>query len=228
MRDYYRRMPEVTRFEIVSDERFGQGGFLQLRRCWLRNVHADGSKSEKYICDFVERPRGLDAIAVVIWKREADGVRVLIRAGLRPPLQIGRPGIHFIPLDEPPCPLLNQEIVAGLVEPGDKGEEGLRGRAAIEVAEETGYRISPDDVVLLGVGSMPVPGLLPEREYFAAVEVSGEPGAMAGDGSPMEDGARMRWLELDEAIAACVRGEIPDFKTELGLRRFRDWWQTRR
>ena len=219
-------MPEVTRFEIVSDERFGQGGFLQLRRCWLRNVHADGSRSEKYICDFVERPRGLDAVAVVIW---AQGPKVLIRAGLRPPLQIGRPGIHFIPLDEAPCPLLNQEIVAGLVEPGDEGEAGLRRRAAIEVAEETGYQVSPDDVVMLGTGTMPVPGLLPEREYFAAVEVDPDAtGAMDGDGSPMEEGARMKWWDLEAAIAACVHGEIADFKTELGLRRFRDWWQTRR
>jgi ADP-ribose diphosphatase len=221
-------MPEVTRFEIVSDERFGEGGFLQLRRCWLRNVYADGSRSEKYICDFVERPRGLDAIAVVIWRREGKKPRVLIRAGMRPPLQIGRPGIHFIPLEEPPCPLLNPEIVAGLVEPGDHGEAGLRSRAAIECAEETGYQVSPDDVVLLGVGSMPVPGLLPEREYFAAVEVKGEPGEMAGDGSPMEDGASMRFWDLDEAIAACVRGEISDFKTELGLRRFRDWFNERK
>jgi ADP-ribose pyrophosphatase len=217
-------MPDITRFEIVSDERFGEGGFLQLRRCWLRNVRTDGTRSEKYICDFVERPRGLDAIAVVIWRQEPDRkVRVLIRAGLRPPLQIGRPGIHFIPLDEPACPLLNPEIVAGLVEPSDHGEAGLRRRAAIECAEETGYPVSPEQVVLLGAGAMPVPGLLPEREYFAAVEVSGAPGAPSGDGSPMEEGAGIRWWDLEEAISACVRGEISDFKTELGLRRFRDW-----
>ena len=35
-------------------------------------------------------------------------------------------------------------------------------------------------------------------------------------------GARTRWLRLDDAIAACVRGEICDAKTELGLRRLRD------
>ena len=31
-----------------------------------------------------------------------------------------------------------------------------------------------------------------------------------------------RWLDLDDAIAACLRGDIEDSKTELGLRRLRD------
>jgi hypothetical protein len=38
----------------------------------------------------------------------------------------------------------------------------------------------------------------------------------------MEEGARTRWLSLEAALAACVRGEIADLKTELGLRRLRD------
>jgi hypothetical protein len=46
--------------------------------------------------------------------------------------------------------------------------------------------------------------------------------ALAGDGSPMEEGARTRWLPLDQAIEAGVRGELADLKTELGLRRLRD------
>jgi hypothetical protein len=64
---------------------------------------------------------------------------------------------------------------------------------------------------------------LSEKEYFAAVEV--DPATqveLAGDGSAMEEGATTRWLDLDDAIAACVRGEISDLKTEVGLRRLRD------
>ena len=38
----------------------------------------------------------------------------------------------------------------------------------------------------------------------------------------MEEGATTRWLELDDAIARCVRGELCDMKSELGLRRLRD------
>jgi ADP-ribose pyrophosphatase len=62
-----------------------------------------------------------------------------------------------------------------------------------------------------------------EKFYYVAVEVDPRrQEALAGDGSPMEEGARTRWLGLDDAIAACVRGDLPDAKTELGLRRLRD------
>ena len=62
-----------------------------------------------------------------------------------------------------------------------------------------------------------------EKFYFVAVEVDRDATTVPlGDGSPMEEGATTRWLDIDEAIAACVRGEITDLKTELGLRRLRD------
>jgi hypothetical protein len=62
-----------------------------------------------------------------------------------------------------------------------------------------------------------------EKFHFAAVEVDpATQQALEGDGSPMEEGASTRWLPLAEAIAMCVRGEITDLKTELGLRRLRD------
>jgi len=32
---------------------------------------------------------------------------------------------------------------------------------------------------------------------------------LAGDGSPMAEGARTRWLSLDDALAACTRGDTP-------------------
>jgi ADP-ribose pyrophosphatase len=63
-----------------------------------------------------------------------------------------------------------------------------------------------------------------EKFWLAAVEVA-DPAAQRpprGDGSPMEEGVTTRWLELDQAIAACVAGEIEDAKTELTLRRLRD------
>jgi hypothetical protein len=62
-----------------------------------------------------------------------------------------------------------------------------------------------------------------EKFYFAAVEV--DPATqqpLAGDGSPMEEGARTTWLLLDDAIAACRSGALSDLKTELGLRRFKE------
>ena len=114
-------------------------------------------------------------------------------------------------------------VVAGIVEEDDKGEAGLRQRAAEEVAEEAGFTVAPGAIELLGAGMLPSPGCLIEKFYFAAAEVDpATQKSLAGDGSPMEEGASTRWLLLDDAIAACMRGELTDLKTELGLRRFRE------
>ena len=82
------------------------------------------------------------------------------------------------------------------------------------------------DVLQLLGGCFPSPGMTPERFWMAVAELPAdapEPAAqLEGDGSPMEEGARVEWVELDEAIASCVRGEIDDAKTELVLRRLRD------
>ena len=43
-----------------------------------------------------------------------------------------------------------------------------------------------------------------------------------GDGSPMEEGATIRWMELNQAISDCVNGKINDLKSEVALRRLRD------
>ena len=204
---------------IDSDERVGDGGFLAIRRLRMRNERDDGSTSRQYLCDFVVRPFGQDAVVVVVYA----GDRILMREGLRPALALGRDPARA-PVPEAPPQLMLAELVAGIVEEDDRGEAGLRMRAAHEVEEEAGFRVDPAAVVLLGAGMFPSPGALVEKFYFAAVEVDpAQQQPLAGDGSPMEEGARTWWLPLDEAIAACTRGEIADLKTELGLRRLRDY-----
>jgi ADP-ribose pyrophosphatase len=145
-----------------------------------------------------------------------------LRDGLRIPLAVGRPpGVPPIP--EETRHLFFREVVAGIVEEGDEGEEGLRRRAALEVHEEAGFVVEPARVRLLGAGTFPSPGAMAEKFWLAAVEV--DPAAAAppaGDGSLMEEGAEIAWMDLDEAIAACVRGDLADAKTELVLRRLRD------
>jgi ADP-ribose pyrophosphatase len=213
---------EIVELVVDSDEVVGRGGFLAIRRLRLRNRRADGSLSAQYVCDSIERPYGQDAVIVAVFARAGGAVQVLVREGLRPPLRFGRDPARA-PLPEPPPPLLLTELVAGIVEPADHGEAGLRARAAAEVLEEAGFVVAPASVILLGAGMYPSPGAMIEKFYFTAVEV--DPAtqlALAGDGSPMEEGARTRWLELDAAIAACVAGEIVDLKTEAGLRRLRD------
>jgi len=213
---------DVVGFVIDSDELVGHGGFLAIRRLRMRNRRADGSISPPYVCDAIARPYGQDAVVVAVYARTARGVEVLVRDGLRPALLAGRDPARA-PLPEPPPQMFLTELVAGILETGDVGEPGLRLRAAHEVAEEAGFVVEPAAVALLGAGTYPSPGCMVEKFYFAAVAV--DPAAqqpLAGDGSPMEEGAHTRWMPLDAAIEACVRGELVDLKTELGLRRLRD------
>ena len=218
-------MADVVGFAIESDELVGrEGGFLAIRRLRMRNRRADGSLSEPYLCDFIARPVGLDAVVVVLYHRAADGVQVLVRDGLRPALALGRDA-EQIPVPDTREYLFSTELVAGIIETGDRGEAGIHRRAVEEVHEEAGYRVRVEDVVALGRATFPSPGAMAEKFWLVAVEIA-DPSAqepLAGDGSPMEEGATTRWLGLDDAIDACVRGEIEDCKTELGLRRLRDW-----
>ncbi len=245
------RPDDVVGFVIDSDERVGTGGFLEIRRLRMRNRRADGSISPSYVCDSIARPYGQDAVIVCVYARDTSGIdarrgfdetsrgidheapldaigsppariRVLLRDGLRPPLSLGRDA-SIAPLPEEPSGMFVTELVAGIIEPSDRGEDGLRARAAAEVLEEAGFVVDPARIAILGAGSLPSPGALIEKFYFCAVEV--DPATqrpLAGDGSPMEEGARTRWLDLDAAIDACLRGELCDLKTELGLRRLRE------
>src|SRR6185436_12782306 len=175
---------EVVGFVVDSDERVGEGGFLAIRRLRMRNRRADGSISAPYVCDAIARPYGQDAVVVAIYVRLAGGVEVLVRDGLRPALPFGRDP-ERAPLPEPPPGMFLSELVAGILEPGDRGAEGLRQRAAHEVAEEAGFAVDPASVAVLGAGGYPSPGSMVEKFYFTAVEV--DPAAqqvLRGDGSP--------------------------------------------
>jgi ADP-ribose pyrophosphatase len=214
----------IAGLEIEKEERIGQGGFLTIRRLMVRNRRDDGSRSRLYLCDLLERPMGLDAVVVAIFTRARGQVEVLLRDALRPALILGRGGSSPIAVADERDRLRFPELVAGIIEAEDKGEDGVRHRAALEVAEEAGYRVRAADVVLLGAGTFPVPGMIAERWWLTAVEVAtpDQQPAAEGDGSPMEEGAATRWLPLDDAISACVSGAIEDAKSELTLRRLRD------
>ncbi|MEM9462191.1 MAG: NUDIX hydrolase [Myxococcota bacterium] len=214
-------MTKVVGLEVLNDTVEGiDGGFMAVRRLRMRNRRDDGSLSKPYICDFLVRPKGVDAVVVAIYHRGDAGVRVLLREGLRPALSKGRP-VESLPIADSRTYLTFTEVVAGIIEVDDRGEQGVRSRAALEVQEEAGFVVSADDVIFLGAGSFPSPGSMPEKFWLMAVEVptTTAPQEPMGDGSPMEEGATTRWISLDEAIAACVDGRIEDAKTELVLRR---------
>ena len=135
---------------------------------------------------------------------ELSRIRVLVREGLRPVIALARDASRA-PLAEPPPSMWLAELVAGIVEADDHGEAGLRVRAAAEVEEEAGFVVSERDIELLGAGMLPSPGCMVEKFYFAAVEV--DPAAqqpLAGDGSPMEEGAWTRWMRrVSRARRSC-------------------------
>lgn len=216
--------PKVQGYEILSDERLAGGGFLSIRRMRLRTVRDDGSRSPPFISDYVERWKGLDAVVVGLWHRDAAGVaHVLLRRGQRPALHFGRPPEQQVVPDRRRY-LFFTEVVAGILEAEDHSEEGIRRRAAAEAWEEAGLQIDPDSVERLGPPILPTPGMSPERFHLVAAQVNPADAHPhpPGDGSPMEEGASHFFLPLDEALRQCAEGEIEDAKTELLLRRLKD------
>jgi ADP-ribose pyrophosphatase len=221
-------MHRVTEIEIVEDltsrSRLDEG-FLRLRRLRARNRRADGSRSAEYPIDVIDRP-SLDAVAVCAWARTSRGVEVLTRRGLRPAAFFRRGTPAALP--EPEY-LLVEEIVAGVLEPGERGVDALRRRAADELREEAGLEVDPAALRLLGGSFFMLPGIASEKIHLLEVEVArpplaGDPDAPCeapheGDGSPLEEGALLAWRELSAALRACEAGEIEDAKTELAFRR---------
>ena len=214
----------VTDIEILEDRTATSRcdeGFLRLKRFRARNRREDGSASREYPIDVIDRPT-LDAVAVCAWG-ERDGERwVLTRAGLRPAALFRRGKATVFP--EPEYHLV-EELVAGVLEPGEHGLEAMQRRGAAELWEEAGITVAPERLQLLGGAFFMLPGIASEKIHVLAVqvEVPAQPGPLDapahGDGSPLEEGAVLRWRKLSEAIVACERGEIEDAKTEIAFRR---------
>jgi ADP-ribose pyrophosphatase len=196
-------------------------GFLRLRRLLLRNHYEDGGASRPYACDIVSR-RHVDAVAVVVWSRDADvRVRVALRTGVRPPIVMRQE--KNLPHDEREYGLI-AEIVAGVIEEEDSAAGGVERRGAVECEEEAGYEVDPSALAALGAPTFPTPGVTDEMVHFRAAEVEdlGDRRPGRGDGSVMEEAGDVVVLPLREAIRRCRTGEIPDMKTEIGLLRLCD------
>ncbi len=214
--------PSVIDFEVVEDfsatARCDEG-FLQVRRLRVKNRRSDGSSSVVYRVDVIDRPK-LDAVAVLVHRLRADGTReFLTRQNLRPAAYFRKDKTPTVP--ETKRHLFCEEIVAGLLEATDAGEAGLRTRAAAEVREESGFVVDPAACVLLGAPFFVAPGILSEKIFLLAVEVSGLAQEVPeGDGSPLEEGGAMSWRSAESLRAAFLSGEIQDAKTEIALNRF--------
>lgn len=202
------KLPEPPKVELesVGETRIGEGGFLSVRRLELVILQG-GARSPSFPYDIVDR-RALDASVMVAHHMVEGRVCVWLRSSLRPPLGLRPDGVA--------AGVVLWEVPAGLIEPG----ETPRAAAARELAEELGFHVGEASMLDLGPPSLPAPALIAEVHHFFHVEVDPatrrEP---VGDGSPVEAGAVVVSVPLEEVLAACARGEVRDAKTELSLRR---------
>jgi ADP-ribose pyrophosphatase len=214
-------LPELPKHALaLVEERpsLDPPGFLRLKRMKLRVVFADGTTSEPFEYDAIERAR-LDAVVVAAHYRGSDGRRrVFLRTALRPPVAM-RPR-ETSPVVEKDTLGGLWELPAGLVEADERSPEGLRRCAARELAEEVGVAVAPEAMQALGPSAFPAPGVIGERHFFFHVPVDpSRREAPTEDGSALERQALVVAVDLERAIEMTRTGAIEDEKTELALRR---------
>jgi len=212
------RFPAL-RLVVVADRIVGgAGGFMQLRRTTLQVRFEDGSLSQPFDYDTLDRKR-LDAVVIAPHYRDPGGARrVFLRSCLRPPPFLRPPDAR--PIAEKDTLGALWELPAGLVEEAERSEDGLRECAARELAEEIGFTVPTAALRQLGPSTFPAPGIIGERHFYFHVEV--DPATRTKpteDGSALERDAAIADVSLGEAIELTRRGVIEDGKTELALRR---------
>ncbi len=180
----------------------------------LQNEYEDESLSRPYHCDAVSH-RGVDAIGFLPYWQQQDGQWWVFLVRCFRPAQTARP----VPIDPP----FVVEIIAGVMEEGEQGEQGIRRRTVAEALEEGGFVLSEDRVQPLGPSFLTSPGVYTEMIHLTCAEVNmAERTTPTMDGSVMEELQEGLSLSLAEALSWCNRGDIFDAKTELALRRLND------
>jgi ADP-ribose pyrophosphatase len=211
-------LPEIQ-LELLEDlSPAAPPGFLRLVRRRFIATYPDGSRSQPFVYDEVDRT-AIDAVVIVAHFVAADGVRhVYLRSALRPPVVFRDRARSPLPALDPPGSMW--ELPAGLVEASEQSSRGLRIGALRELFEELGFTGDPEALVELGPSTFPAPGIVAERHFYFALEVVPEQkGEPAHDGSALEHAGVVFSLSVAEALGLCKSGEIVDAKTELGLRR---------
>jgi ADP-ribose pyrophosphatase len=214
-------LPNV-RLEVIEDlSPKAASGFLRLVRRRYRAHYPDGSASEPFEYDEVDR-RAIDAAVMLAHYEDARGAAyVYLRSSVRPPVAM-RDKARSPLTDEHDHGLL-WELPAGLVEPGEQTPDGVVATAQRELLEELGFEVSRAALLPLGPSVFPAAGFIAERHFFFHVAVDpNQRRAPELDGSPLERFGEVVAVPLSEALAWCASGHIEDAKTELGLRRFAD------
>lgn len=192
-------------------------GYLRIKRRKMRARYADGSTSEEFKYDVVER-WNQDAVAILL-HFVRDGERhVILRSAIRPPLALRESliGAHADGVTRGEL----WEIPAGLVEKDERSEDGLKLCCVRETEEEVALTIRKEDVRPLGAAFFPSAGIVGECVFLFEAEVdASKRGEPKGDGA-LEKNARVIEVSIAQALDWCDRGLLPDSKTELAIRRF--------
>lgn len=193
-------------------------GFLRRHRHRIKTKLSDGTRTDTYVVDYVDRAAGRrDAVGVLAFIRAAHPLdtTVLLREQVRYPPHVVEGRATMI------------ECVAGIIE----DDEPPQTAALRELHEEAGLEVTPDKARRVGGWFYPSPGILTERIAIVVVELASDaldgPLAPPGDGSEMEVGAELMSMSLGDALALADRGgtedtyQIQDAKTELALFRLK-------
>ncbi|MDB4932658.1 MAG: ADP-ribose pyrophosphatase [Myxococcaceae bacterium] len=213
---------DIEIVEDLSAQTPSDKGYLKVRRLKLRTRNADGTLSEVYRYDAVDRA-ALDAVVVVMWSERPGAPRdplVCVRQQLRPPLVLRRERELVVP--DARTGLELWELPAGLIEADERGEEGVLECARRETEEETGFSLPRADFARLGVAVYLSPGMCAEKIHVVKVRVPDPTIAVEAKGDGVvEAGSTVAWWPLSECLARAEDGTIEDAKTELALRRLR-------
>lgn len=216
---------ERLEWDPAKPEVLGWDGFLGLSRRRVRNRYAGGGASAWYEVETCH-PRFVDAVVLVL---HGPGPVVALRRSLRPASCLSPNNPAAPPTRTAAGDGALWELPAGGVEPSDlaPGGRGIEGRAVTEAWEEAGLRLSRQELKPLGPPMFSAPAFTPERLSYFAARVDPDAAARPpGDGHPMEEGAELRFVELEQALNWCRQGVVGDTKSEVGLRRLADYLAT--
>jgi ADP-ribose pyrophosphatase len=211
----------VELIQDVSEVSHPLEGFLHRHRHRAKTKLSDGTRSDVYTADFIDRdPMRRDAVVVAVVAKTGPTPRdvfILLRRQVR--------YAFWLVTGEP----LITEMVAGLIElPETPLETTIR-----ELREEAGLGVDAACIKPLGLPYFVLPGTLTERlvpmlaliPMEALEPLRGSTTVLTGDGSGMEEGAELVVVSLEEALGLLERSPDPsalyiaDAKTEIALRR---------
>lgn len=209
---------EIT--EDYTDRARCDEGYLRVKRRKMRARFADGSSSDEFKYDVVER-WNQDAVAILLHSVRAGVRYIILRSAIRPPLALREPLLEgAVEYAEGASRGELWEIPAGLVEKDERNAKGIVECAVRETEEEVGLEIRAEDVRPLGSVMFPSAGIIGECVFLFECEADTSKHSVPEGDGPLEKNARVIEVPFEQALDWCDAGLLPDAKTELAIRRF--------